>query len=107
MTDEATPPPLPAKKKTHEEDLANKRLATLVTLFPSVDPEFLHRKGVEFGFDAGSEQTLNLWIDANVDQGFKEFPTRAEYEKRVREAEIIKKYQVLGGTSISFVLQSR
>ena len=77
-----------------EEDKAAKRLATLVTLFPTADPDFLNQKGVEFGFEAGSEERLNRWIDGNIGKGSKDFPTRAEYEKRVKEAEIINKYQV-------------
>ena len=85
--------PVPPPPET-EEDKANKRLMTLSTLFPSVDPEFLHQKGVEFGFEAGSEQALNQWIDANIDKGYKEFPTRSDYEKREKERELISKYQV-------------
>ena len=77
-----------------EEDKANKRLETLLTLFPSVDPEFLHQKGAEFGFEAGSEQALNQWIDTNIDKGYKEFPTREDYDKRRKEQELINKYQV-------------
>ena len=86
-----------------EEDKANRRLETLLSLFPTVDPEFLHQKAVEFGFDPESEQKVNQWIDENIDKGYKEFPTRAAYEKRRKEAELLEKYQ--GAVTVEEILE--
>ena len=47
-----------------EEDMANKRLETLVTLFPQTDPEFLHKKAMEFGSD---EDKMNQWIEESIE----------------------------------------
>ena len=82
----------PASKQ--EDDRANKRLATLLEVFPTVDPDFLRQKGLELGFETGSEDKLNRWIESNLGKGYKDLPTRADYEKRTKEAEIIKKFQV-------------
>ena len=80
------------KKPQNDIDI---RHATLVCVFPTVDPDFLYQKAVEFGSEAGSEEDLNHWIESSIDQGgFKDFPTRADYEKRTKETEIIKKFQV-------------
>jgi len=65
-----------------EEDSSTKRLSTLVNMFPTVDPDFLQKKGQEFGFGEGSEERLNHWVEANIDKGYKQFPTRADYEKK-------------------------
>ena len=70
-----------------EDDKADKRLANLVAVFPSVDPEFLQQRGEEFGYDDDSEQALNLWIERSIDKEYKNFPTRADHEKRIKEAE--------------------
>ena len=73
-----------------EEDRANRRLETLVTLFPQVDPEFLHAKAVEFGENEGQ---MNTWVQQTLDQNLaNDFPKRSDYEKRQREAEMLEKY---------------
>ena len=68
------------KKPQNDIDI---RHATLVMVFPTVDPDFLYQKAVEFGSEAGSEEELNHWIDENFGQ--KDFPTRADYEKRTKD----------------------
>ena len=40
--------------------------------FPTVDPDFLQKKGQEFGFGEGSEERLNHWVEANIDKGYKQ-----------------------------------
>ena len=73
-----------------EEDRANKRLETLVTLFPLVDPEFLHAKAVEFGENEGQ---MNTWVQQTLDNNLaNDFPKRSDYEKRQKEAEMLEKY---------------
>ena len=79
-----------------EEEKANRRLVFLEEFFPTVDPEFLHQKAIEFGFNEGAEMHLQAWIDANIDKGFKDFPTKEAYEKRRKEAELLNKYQISG-----------
>lgn len=77
-------------EEVSEEDMANKRLETLVTLFPQTDPEFLHGKAVEFGSD---KDQMNRWIEDSIENNAaKEFPSRADYEKRQKEAEMLDKY---------------
>ena len=88
----ANPEMQPASQE--KDNKASKRLATLVSVFPTVDPDFLHQKGLELGFETGSEDKLNRWIQSNLGKGYKDLPTRADYEKRTKEAEIIKKFQV-------------
>ena len=79
-----------AVEEMTEEDMANKRLETLVTLFPQTDPEFLHEKAVEFGSD---KDKMNRWIEESIENGTaKEFPSRADYEKRQNEANLLDKY---------------
>jgi hypothetical protein len=64
----------------NEEDLANKLLETLVTLFPQTDPEFLHARAVEFG---KNEEQMNAWIQEAVENNSAPtFPSRKDYEKR-------------------------
>ena len=76
-----------------EEDRANKRLETLVTLFPQADPEFLHAKAVEFG---DNEDQMNRWIQETLENNSANtFPSRKDYEKRQKEGEIIGDYQLL------------
>ena len=79
-----------ANNQESEEDRANKRLETLVTLFPHVDPEFLHTKAVEFG---DNEDQMNRWIQETLENNTaNDFPSRQEYEKRQKEAEMLEKY---------------
>ena len=62
----------------------------MVTLFPQVDPEFLHAKAVEFGENEGQ---MNTWVQQTLDQNLaNDFPKRSDYEKRQREAEMLEKY---------------
>jgi hypothetical protein len=64
----------------NKEDLANKLLETLVTLFPQTDPEFLHARAVEFG---KNEEQMNAWIQEAVENNSAPtFPSRKDYEKR-------------------------
>ena len=83
---------LPAPKL--EDYRAMERLEILVSVFPTVDPDFLLKKAKEFGFESGSGDKLNRWINLNMGQGCKNLPTRADYQKRSKEAEIIKKFEV-------------
>ena len=63
---------------------------TLSQLFPRVDPDFLHQKGVE-----KSEAALNQWIESNIDKGHQEdwtssgFSTKQSLEthKRIHKEE--------------------
>jgi len=47
-----------------EEDKANKRLVTLESLFPEVDPEFLHQRAVEIG---DNPQQMEQWIAESIE----------------------------------------
>ena len=83
-----------------EEDRANKRLETLVTLFPHADPEFLHAKAVEFG---DNEDQMTRWIQETMENNTaNEFHYRKDYEKRQREAEMLEKYS--GQVTVSEIL---
>jgi len=73
-----------------EEHKADQRLVNLIAMFPSVDPEFLQNKANEFSYDDGSEDALLRWINTNIDKGYKNFPTRADYEKRTEQLEMLK-----------------
>jgi len=70
-----------------EGDKADKRLANLIAVFPSVDPDFLQQKGNEFGYNDDSEEALNRWIEMHIDKEYKNFPTRVDHEKRIKQAE--------------------
>ena len=85
-----------------EEDRANKRLETLVTLFPLVDPEFLHAKAVEFGENEGQ---MNTWVQQTLDNNLaNDFPKRSDYEKRQKEAEMLEKYSGQVTVQVNFLL---
>ena len=47
--------------------------------FPTVDPDFLQKKGQEFGFGEGSEELLNHWVEANIDKGYKQVSVPAVF----------------------------
>ena len=96
IEDDSSGPANPEMQPVSQEqdNKASKRLATLVSVFPTVDPDFLRQKGLEIGFETGSEDKLNRWIESNLGNGCKDLPTREDYEKRTKEAEIIKKFQV-------------
>ena len=47
--------------------------------FPTVDPDFLQKKGQEFGFGEGSEERLNHWVEANIDKGYKQVSVPAVF----------------------------
>ena len=83
------PEPVAVVEET-EEDKANKRLVTLESLFPEVDPEFLHQRAVEIG---DNPQQMEQWINESMENNsFKEFPSRSDYEKRQKNAEMQEKY---------------
>ncbi len=72
------------------EDHANRRLETLISLFPQADPEFLHTKVLEF---AENEDGMNQWIQESMENNAATgFPSRKDYEKRQQEAELMEKY---------------
>lgn len=71
-----------------EEEKINKRLDTLIALFPNTDPEFLHEKATSFGFGEDDVRSLNNWIAQGVENDAKEYPSRAEYEKRRKVSEM-------------------
>ena len=67
------PEPVAVVEET-EEDKANKRLVTLESLFPEVDPEFLHQRAVEIG---DNPQQMEQWIAESIENNSaKEFPSR-------------------------------
>ena len=87
----AVPQPEPvAVVEETEEDKANKRLVTLESLFPEVDPEFLHQRAVEIG---DNPQQMEQWIAESIENNSaKEFPSRSDYEKRQKNAQMQEKY---------------
>ena len=44
-----------------------------------MDPDFLQKKGQEFGFGEGSEERLNHWVEANIDKGYKQVSVPAVF----------------------------
>jgi hypothetical protein len=64
-----------------DEDKVERQLGHLVSVFPETDPEFLHRKVIEF---ADKEAEFAAWIDATLEKGVDDLPTRKDYEKRLK-----------------------
>ena len=69
-----------------DEDKVERQLGHLVSVFPETDPEFLHRKVIEF---ADKEAEFAAWIDATLEKGVDDLPTRKDYEKRLKVIIII------------------
>ncbi len=72
-----------------EEEKVERKLATVQSLFPDTDPGFLHQKVTEMMHD---DNALNMFINEGLEKKGKDFPSRAEYHKRQKEAELQEKY---------------
>ena len=58
-------------------------------LFPKTDPHFLHQKVTEL---IGDEAAFTRWVDESLENKGANFPSREQYEKRQREADMMEKY---------------
>ena len=64
-----------------DEDQVEKQLGHLVIVFPETDPEYLHRKVLEF---VGKDAEFARWIDETLESGVADLPTRKDYESRLK-----------------------
>lgn len=79
---------IPAPQET-EEDKIESKFATLQALFPKADPHFLHQRVVELIAD---DAAFTRWVDESLESKGRDFPSREEYERRQKEAEMMEKY---------------
>ena len=81
--------PLEAEMKRQEEDDIEERVEMVRAMLPTVDPEFIHTEVTRLIQD---DVALTRWIDQAFETKGQGLPTKADYERRLKEAELAQEY---------------